>query len=139
MNRSLLLATLFLLAPLAQAADPAEKPSKDDIPTLIKQLGDDNPKLRDQASQQLRKVGKDALPALTEATKSDDPEVVSRAQSVTRQIDEDLHPKPKPTLEGGTRRFIAPGIVGGKFVGGKTVSVRTTNGVIIKETTTTEN
>src|SRR5436190_19178707 len=88
----------ILLAPLSFAdptpADPA--PTKADIPALIKQLGDDSPKVRDQASEKLRHLGADAIPALTEAEKSDDAEVVSRSQSIQRQIDEDLHPKPKP-------------------------------------------
>jgi len=94
---ALSIASIFL-APLSFAeptppADPA--PAKADIPALIKQLGDDSPKVRDQASEKLRHLGADAIPALTEAEKSDDAEVVSRSQSIQRQIDEDLHPKPK--------------------------------------------
>src|SRR5882762_8893360 len=95
-NRLSFIAGLILLAPFTFAEpSPAAAPAKDEIPALIKQLGDDSPKIRDQASQQLRKLAGDALPALTQAQKSDDPEVVSRARTITKQIDEDLHPKAK--------------------------------------------
>jgi phosphate uptake regulator len=71
------------------------------VPALIKQLGDDDPKIREEASQKLHRMGQGALSALSEATKSSDPEVASRAQTVIRQIDEDLHPKPpvEPTAD----------------------------------------
>lgn len=68
--------------------------SEGDVPKLVKQLGDDDPKLREEASRKLHHMGQAALTALSEATKSSDPEVVSRAQTLIRQIDEDLHPKP---------------------------------------------
>jgi hypothetical protein len=67
----------------------------DQIPALVKQLGDDSPKIREEASQKLRQLGKEALPALEQATKSKDPEVAARAHAISRQIDEDLHPKPR--------------------------------------------
>jgi hypothetical protein len=167
-------AALFAPAALVLAAEPeatTEKPAavageraptKDDVPALIKQLGDDDPKTRDRASQQLRKVGKDALPALAEAAKDNpDPEVVSRAQSVTRQIDEDLHPKPKaqpqdPFAPNGARIRIGGNVGGGAVFGGgngnvqimitsstvhangKSVSITNRNGVVTKETTVTQ-
>jgi hypothetical protein len=81
-----------LLAP-AVLAEPSAGGERD-VPALIKQLGDDDPKIREEASQTLHRMGQGALPALSEATKSPDPEVVSRAQTLIRQIDEDLHPKP---------------------------------------------
>jgi hypothetical protein len=77
-------------APAAAAAAAA----KDEVPALIRQLGDDSPKVRDEASQKLRRLGQVAMPALTEAQKSDDPEVSSRAQAVARQIEEDGKPTP---------------------------------------------
>ena len=67
----------------------------DQIPALIKQLGDDSPKIREEASQKLRQVGKEALPALEQAARSKDPEVAARAHAISRQIDEDLHPRPR--------------------------------------------
>jgi hypothetical protein len=91
--RSLVPILIFtvLLAPAVFAETAA---GAGDVPKLIKQLGDDDPKLREEASQKLHRLGSGALSALTEATKSSDPEVVSRAQTLLRQIDEDLHPKP---------------------------------------------
>jgi hypothetical protein len=177
MNRLIaLFASAALCAPaVAFAAEPevtpekpetpaaVEKaPSNEDVPKLIKQLGDDDPKLRDQASRQLRKVGKDALPALAEAAKDNaDPEVVSRAQSVTRQIDDDLHPKPRPQAQDPfAPRIRIGGNVGGGGGGavfgggngnvqimitsstvnahGKSVSITNRNGVTTKETTVTD-
>jgi hypothetical protein len=67
----------------------------DQIPALIKQLGDDSPKIREEASLKLRQLGKEALPALEQAAKSKDPEVAARAHAISRQIDEDLHPRPR--------------------------------------------
>jgi hypothetical protein len=81
-----------LLTPVAFADSP---PARDqEVAGLIKQLGDDDPKIRQEASQKLRRVGAEALTALNDARNSADPEVVSRAQTLVRQIDEDLHPKP---------------------------------------------
>ena len=70
-----ILAFVCSLPPFAQADSPAPAVANRDIPALIKQLGDDSPKVRDQASEKLRHLGKDALPALSEALKSEDPEV----------------------------------------------------------------
>src|SRR5689334_1029345 len=69
-NRLPIFIASILLAPLSFAdpnppTEPA--PTKADIPALIKQLGDDSPKVRDQASEKLRHLGADAIPALTEA------------------------------------------------------------------------
>lgn len=140
----------LLLAPVMRAEDVA-KPTKTDIPTLIKQLGDDSPQTREDASQKLRLLGADALPALAEAAKSDDPEVVSRAEVITRQIDQDLHPKPaQPDLGGRSvlrlnrgGALVGPGAVQlrlqGMGVRGKSVSVsRAANGDTVRETTVTD-
>jgi hypothetical protein len=85
----------FVFAVLIAPAVFAERSAGEgDIPALIKQLGDDDPKVREAASGKLHRLGPTALKALTEATNSTDPEVASRAQTLIRQIDEDLHPKP---------------------------------------------
>lgn len=76
------------------AAEPTTAPvvKADDVPSLIKQLGADDPKVRDAATQQLRRLGQIATPALTEARGSDDPEVASRADLILRQIQQDAQP-----------------------------------------------
>ncbi len=97
----------------ATPADPstATKPATEaQIKELIKQLGDDNPKVRQDASEKLRKIGKSAVPALNEARKSDDLEVSSRAGAIISQIDEDGKPKPPADLNGG---FGANGMIQG--------------------------
>src|SRR5436190_6970276 len=65
----------------------------DQIPTLIKQLGDDSAKIREEASRKLLQLGKQALPALEQAMQSKDPEVAARGRAISKQIEEDLHPK----------------------------------------------
>jgi hypothetical protein len=162
-----LILTALLIAPPARAADdaadvdaagktvaPAAAAAGEDIPALIKQLGDDSPKVRDEAGAKLRKLGKEALPALADAAKSGDPEVVARSQAVSALIDQDLHPKPAATprgFEGNRIRLGGNAVAGGNgnvqiFVSSATVrtnsnkrvSVKTTNGVTVKETTVTE-
>jgi hypothetical protein len=151
------LAASLLIAPLSFAEPaPSPAPTKNDIPALIKQLGDDSPKSRDQASEKLRHLGADALPALSDAEKSEDPEVVSRAQTLTRQINEDLHPKPR--IDPNSPQLIFPGGRGrgGFIVGpangnisiqiattvtngnGRSVSVTKTKNGTVKETTVKE-
>lgn len=133
----------FLLSPFASADAPTA--GKDEIPALVKQLGDDSPKVRDEASVKLRQMGADALPALKDAMKSDDAEVVTRAQSISRMIDDDLHPKaeePKspqlifPRGRGGNVQIhISSTVMTGN---GKSVSVTQTNNGTVKETTVKE-
>jgi hypothetical protein len=89
------------LGSAAMAAEPAPVPAKDakpapaavapadDVPGLIKQLGDDSAKVREAASERLRRLGQMAIPALTGAQKSDDPEVASRAKAIAQRIEED--------------------------------------------------
>lgn len=157
-KRLALVAVSFLLSPFA-FAEPAAAPAaaKDEIPALIKQLGDDSPKLRDEASEKLRHLGADALPALKDAMKSDDAEVVTRAQSISRMIDEELHPKPKTEPDSPQLVFPRGFGRGGLVVGGgngnvqihisstvmngngKSVSVTKTNNGTVKETTVKEN
>ena len=95
MRRNMALAGAVLVAALAvrgSAADPAPAPKGDDVPALIKQLGADDPKVRDAATKELRRLGQIAKPALTEARGSDDPEVASRADLILRQIQQDAQP-----------------------------------------------
>jgi hypothetical protein len=84
----------------------------DDVSALVKQLGDDNAKVREQASEKLRRMGQMAMPALTEAQKSDDPEVASRAKAIARRIEEDRRapaPGDLATPDGSTRRRLGTG------------------------------
>jgi len=105
------IAASILLAPISFAEPaPAPTPTKDEIPALIKQLGDDKPQGSHQASQQLRKLGGDALPALEQARKSDDPEVATRAQTITRKSTKTFTPSQRSVR---LRRFLLA--TGSKF------------------------
>jgi len=115
------------------ALPAADADVKAQIAKLITQLGDDDPQLRQEATDMLRKLGKTAAPALTEARKNPDLEVSSRAEALLRKIDEDSKPKSPAVDEGGfvDGINIAPGRVGiirggagGKFQ----IQVRAMNG-----------
>lgn len=140
---ALLIAALVLsMLPVPARAEeappkaPATQPTAADIPSLVGNLGHDNPKTREQASIALRKLGKEALPALAKAKESDDPEVSTRAEAISKQIEEDLNPKPQPPVD-PFGPMVGPGqiringlaggggiIVGGNGVGGAVMSVR---------------
>jgi len=68
--------------PLGHSSPPGDAP---DIPTLIRRLGDDDPKVRDEAAKLL--AGReDAIPALRLALKSDDREVARLAEAVLNDL-----------------------------------------------------
>ena len=88
---------LFIPAASHAAQDaPALTPpgtTTDDIASLVRQLGDADFRVREEATRRLRAVGKPAMPALREALGSDDPEVCSRADSLLRQIEKPRIPQ----------------------------------------------
>src|SRR5258706_4585922 len=148
-----LLVMSLLMVPNA-FGDPAVAAEGTDIAALIRQLGDDVPKVREQATVKLRQLGRAALGALAEAQNDSDPEVVARAQLLTRQIDEDLHPRPRPLLQdrftaSGLRlNRIGPGAAGNAVVrvqamrvgSSRSVSMtRSPDGATVKETVVKEN
>ena len=85
--------TVFSLQPfeadgnaVVQDEKPTQKLSKDQIEKLVKQLGSENPKTREEASAALRKIGPESLPYLKAAFKSADPEQKRRAEDLHAQI-----------------------------------------------------
>ncbi|MDB5172995.1 MAG: hypothetical protein JWN51_1768, partial [Phycisphaerales bacterium] len=72
-------------APAARPAGPATQPAAPDVATLIRQLGDDDFHVRQEAGHELSRMGKAALPALKEAQKSADPEIRSRALEIVQR------------------------------------------------------
>jgi hypothetical protein len=62
--------------------------SEERLKTLIRQLGDDEFKVREHASRQLVAIGPRARPALRAALESPDPEVKRRAEECLQQISE---------------------------------------------------
>lgn len=75
-------------ADVTKSAPPATQPIDPKIKTLIEQLGDDNPRVRDAAAASLRKLGKDALPALKGATRDEDPQIRTSAESLVAELTE---------------------------------------------------
>jgi len=75
------------LAALAQGG-PTTAPSAKDIDALIVQLGHDDFKVREEASNKLAKIGKPALGSLKQALASGDPEVQSRAEMLIKRIEQ---------------------------------------------------
>src|SRR5437879_4678908 len=77
------MATLFCL--LAFLVPSQEDP----IPSLLKQLEDESPAVRDAASRSLREFGKSAAPALRELLTHKDAEVRTRLVDLLRHLDWD--------------------------------------------------
>ena len=69
---------------------------------LAAKLGDDDPAVREEATQKLTQVGKAALPALREAAGGDDPEARLRAEGLIRRIERRI-PPPGPDPRPGSR------------------------------------
>jgi hypothetical protein len=79
--------TIFLVL-AAVAAGPTTAPSAKDIDALIVQLGHDDFKVREDASNKLARIGKPALTPLRQALASGDPEVQSRAEMLIKRIEQ---------------------------------------------------
>ena len=82
----------------AQDALPASPPAPAggaaaEIGTLVRELGDADFRVREEATRRLRQIGRAAVPALREALGGDDPEVSSRADSLLRQIEKPRIPQ----------------------------------------------
>lgn len=78
------LLVLLLLPALLIAADDAN------VPTLVRQLGADALKDREQASEHLLKLGAPALPELRKALQSSDPEIRRRARRLLVTLERSL-------------------------------------------------
>jgi hypothetical protein len=79
--------SIFLLLAMIAAA-PTTAPSAREIDALIAQLGHDDFKIREEASNKLAKIGKPALSPLQQAMKIGDPEVQSRAEMLIKRIEQ---------------------------------------------------
>jgi hypothetical protein len=66
----------------------ADKELKKKIDDLVKQLGDSEFKVREDATKELTTLGPVALAELREATKSEDVEVKTRAEKLVRQVEQ---------------------------------------------------
>jgi len=57
-----------------------------EVPRLVRDLGADDFKTREEATRKLRSIGAPALPALRQAAQSDDPEVRTRARDILKTV-----------------------------------------------------
>lgn len=83
------LVALLLAWPLlgwSETPPPRPAPSLEEIKQLVKQLGDEQFELRENASLRLQEAGQTALPMLENATESPDPEVRNRAWRLIDQF-----------------------------------------------------
>jgi hypothetical protein len=89
----LVLGTGAALAQEKVEEEPAEKKADvgSKVEKLVKQLGAEDFKEREAATEELEKIGEPAVPALKEALKSEDAEVRSRAELILKEIE-----KPTP-------------------------------------------
>src|SRR5689334_24669956 len=93
--------TLLILL-LAVAAAPAAELDKKarEIDRYVKQLGDPEFKVREEADRQLRALGEPALDALAKAARSADAEVAKRAGAIVAAIEK--------TMKWEARQFAGP-------------------------------
>ena len=78
----------------AQTTKPATQPVDPKITALIVQLGDDDPHVRDAATDALRKLGKDAMPGLQMAMKDPNAQIRTSAECLVAEEKEREHPTP---------------------------------------------
>ena len=77
----------------------ADKELKARIENLIKQLGDTEFKVREEATKELSELGAVALAELREATKSEDVEVKTRAEKLVRQVEQSASPETEEVID----------------------------------------
>ena len=112
-----------LVAPSTQPIDPA-------VAALVKQLGDDDSRKRDQAASQLRTLGEKALPALAQGLNHNDAQIRISAEDLMNDIRNPKKPEPKPevanngAIDGNAvvigpngQLFINGGMINGPFNG----------------------
>ncbi len=72
---------------ISPATAPSTQPADEGITALIKRLGDDDFRVREEATEELFKCGKPALPELTKAVENENPEIQLRAQTLITRIE----------------------------------------------------
>lgn len=106
--RQVALATVCAsLAPaIAWCAEVAPPPAlTKDTATLVRELADEQYKVREQATHELWKLGEAALGPLEEASRSADPERMLRARELVRKIQLKITPETDPVIVALVDRF----------------------------------
>src|SRR5262245_21440584 len=105
MPRLIIPLVVVLGCPLGGRAEFDKKARE--IERLVKQLGDDSFKVREEAGRKLvREYGESALEALDQAARSDDAEVARRAGELIRAIEKSLAAEVRQ-LRGHTDQVLA--------------------------------
>src|SRR5947209_20583209 len=94
-----LIAAILLALPVTLPAAELDKRARE-IDRFVRQLGDPDAKVRDEADRQLRKIGEPALDALAKAARGNDAGVAGRARGVASGIEK--------TVPWEVRRFAGP-------------------------------
>jgi hypothetical protein len=85
-----------------EKAEPVAAPA---VEELVRGLGDDSFRVREEASKELWELGEAALPALEEAAESADPEQAIRARDLIRKIQLHITPDTDPTVVDLVQRY----------------------------------
>jgi len=80
----------------APAAVPASRPADPNVKKMIDSLADEDPAIREAATQGLEKLGRDALPQLKENADSENPEIRLRVRTLIRHAERRLPPAAPP-------------------------------------------
>jgi hypothetical protein len=78
--------------PTSPTTRPTTGPIEPALAALIQQLGSEDFKQRQSATEELRNMGADAKPALKDAIASDNPEIRTRSQRLLKQLEEKDNP-----------------------------------------------
>lgn len=100
------LLALGLAAGSAPADNPAP-PSKEQIARWVKQLGDEEFAVREEASRRLWEAGEAAEEAVREASKTDDAEVARRTRALLEKFDWGIYPDTPQRVADLVHRFQA--------------------------------
>ena len=103
MNRVVLVAVVVAWVGLARI--PGADPPSPDVPSLIRQLRDNDFDARLAAEEALIRLGPAAVAHLREASKSDDPEIAFRAERALRAIEFAIPPGTPPNVAQLLRRY----------------------------------
>jgi Flp pilus assembly protein TadD len=103
--RAAALAIVLLLPPIAPSQPAAKAPTKEQIARWVKELGDGNFEVRENASKRLWEAGEAAEAAVREAMRSDDAEVVRRAGELAEKFRWGIYPDTPPRVVGLVERY----------------------------------
>ncbi len=98
MVASLISCMLWIIADAEIATNVLPSPAPKDVAIMVRDLMDEDFKVRERASHELWNLGDAALLALQQAAKSDDPEQAIRARDLLRKIQLNITPGTDPDI-----------------------------------------